>query len=76
MNQIHAKVERVERLGVTYYGNPMHSVTLRLPDNTTETRRISNNASLNYAITNPEYREQWHTFYLTRAGRIAYARII
>lgn len=76
MKQIHAKVEHVERLGSTIDGNPMHRVMLRLPDNTTDTRRISNNAMLNYAINNPEYREEWHTFYLTRAGHIAYARII
>lgn len=36
------------------------------------TLRISDNASLVYGIENPEYREDEHTFALTRAGRVSH----
>lgn len=67
----------VKRLGCTVSGNPMHEVTLRVgthsDDNSPmfQTFRISNDASLNYGINNQEYREEPHTFVLTRAHRIS-----
>lgn len=66
----------VERHGHTVYGNPMMSVHIVEPEvdgvSKHDTYRISNNASLVYAIENPEYKEQPHTFALTRAGRISH----
>lgn len=74
--QLIGKIERVEFLGMTVNGNPMHKVSIITPDNEIWIKRVSNDAMLSYAIGNAEYRDKWHTFYLTRAGRIAYARII
>lgn len=71
-------VTRVERLGTTVWGNPMHRVEIWDGQESesgyhyTDTFRISNDASLNYAINNSEYRDEPHTFVLTRAGRISH----
>lgn len=67
-NTVTGIVTHVERLGTTYWGNPMHNVTL----DGISTFRISDNASLNYAIDNAEYRNTPHVFVLTRAGRISH----
>lgn len=69
MSTITAKVVRVIRHGHTVYGNPMMSVVLDTEPDTQY--RLSNNASLVYAIENPEFRERLHVFTLTRAGRIS-----
>ena len=74
--QLIGKIERVEFIGMTVNGNPMHKVALITPSNEIRIMRVSNDAMLNYAINNAEYRDKWHTYYLTRAGRIAYARMI
>ncbi len=74
-------VTRVIRHGHTVYGNPMMSITVQAATESfadsgmvyaTETFRISNNASMVYAIENPEYRDGPHTFALTVAGRISH----
>lgn len=72
MNTITGTVTRVERKGHTVYGNPIMVVTLDLGYGYPEAVRISDNASLVYGIENAEYREQPHTFALTRAGRISH----
>lgn len=75
-------VTKVTRHGHTVNGNPMMSAHLRLTApfvNAWGTWnvgdpiivRVSNDASLVYAIENREYRESPHTFALTRAGRIS-----
>jgi hypothetical protein len=76
MNTITGTVTHVQRKGHTIYGNPIMDVTLIA--NTDEPHhyqisdyRISDNASLIYAIENPEFKESPHTFALTRAGRIS-----
>ena len=46
--------------------NPMFDVALTDGN----TYRTSANVSLAYAIENPEYRDNLHTFELTRAGRL------
>lgn len=68
MSTITGKVVNVIRHGHTYYGNPTMSVQL----DTGETYRISNNAGLVYGIENREFRDEPHTFALTRAGRISH----
>ena len=74
--EITGTVVRVERIGHTIYGNPIKRVYLdaTAADGTDRSGiyRISDNASLAYAIENAEYRDVAHTFALTRAGRISH----
>ena len=66
-------VERVERIGRTYYGNPIIRVYVHTGDMaTTGVYRISDNSALVYEIENPEFKSEPHTFALTRAGRISH----
>ena len=73
--EITGTVERVETIGHTIYGNPIKRVYLSATaaDGTDHSGiyRISDNASLAYAIGNAEYATEPHTFVLTRAGRIS-----
>lgn len=67
-------VTRVERTGHTVYGNPIMVVSIEGVDAGEYgfgRFRISDNASLVYAIENPEFRESEHTFKLSAAGRIS-----
>lgn len=68
---ISGRVTRVIRHGHTVYGNPIMSIVLDGDDWGTS-HRISDNASMVYEIENPEFREDVHTFALTRAGRISH----
>lgn len=78
MATVTGRVVRVIRHGHTAYGNPMMSVVLdvsQIDDTPAEriapvTIRIQNNASIVYGIENLEYRDEPHTFRLSRAGRI------
>lgn len=71
-----AKVIDTKRAGTSYYGNPAYDVTLETRDGDTLTLRTSSNVMFAYACENSEYREEWHVYELTRAGRIKYARKI
>lgn len=75
-NTITGTVLRVERIGHTIYGNPIKRIYLDATavDGTDRSGvyRISDNASLAYEIENPEFRNEPHTFALTRAGRISH----
>lgn len=71
----------VTRHGHTVWGNPMMTVRLDLSHiddvivggaDRTAAFRISNDASVVYAIENPEFRDELHTFALTAAGRISH----
>jgi len=64
-------VARVIRHGHTVYGNPIMSIVLD-GDEWGASHRISDNASMVYEIENPEFRDDPHTFALTRAGRISH----
>ena len=75
-NTITAKVIDTQRAGTSYYGNPSYDVTLETRSGDILTLRTSSNVMFAYACTNPEYREEWHVYDLTRAGRIKYARKI
>lgn len=75
-NTLAAKVVSTRRAGTSYYGNPSYDVTLETRSGDTLTLRTSSNVMFAYACENPEYREEWHTYELTRAGRIKYARKI
>lgn len=75
-NTLTAKIIDTHRAGTSYYGNPAYDITLETRDGDTLTLRTSSNVMFAYACTNPEYREEWHTYELTRAGRIKYARKI
>ena len=68
---ITGKVIHTKRHGHTIYGNPILSVYLDA-DAGTGWYRISDNASLVYAVENAEFRDVSHTFALTRAGRISH----
>lgn len=77
--EITGTVGRTERIGMTYYGNPIYRVYLDAVaadgSDWSGIYRISDNASIVYGIENTEYREEAHTFRLTRAGRLSgYAR--
>lgn len=73
-NTITGTVTRTIRHGHTVYGNPIISVRLEGENALIGAYpyRISDNASLVYEIENPEYRDEPHTFALTRAGRISH----
>ena len=84
LDTITGTVTKVTRHGHTINGNPMMSLHLMLSEpyvNAWGTWnagdpivvRMSNDASLAYAIENSEYRESPHMFALTRAGRISHA---
>ena len=73
-NTIIAKVVDTRHAGTSYYGNPSYDVTLETRAGDTLTLRTSSNVMFAYACANPEYKEEWHTYELTRAGRIKYAR--
>jgi len=70
-NTITGKVIHTKRHGHTVYGNPIISISLDT-DGYGEWHRISDNASLVYAIENAEFASEAHTFALTRAGRISH----
>lgn len=75
-NTITGTVVRVERIGHTIYGNPIKRVYLDATDaegtDCSGIYRISDNASLVYAVENAEFASEAHTFALTRAGRISH----
>lgn len=71
-----AKVLDTKRAGTSYYGNPSYDVTLETRAGDVVTLRTSSNVSFAYACENLEYRNEWHVYELTRAGRIKYARKI
>ena len=75
MNTITGKVTASYRKGHTIYGNPIIVISVEgdgIGDYGYGQFRISDNASLVYAIENPEFREEAHTFALTKAGRISH----
>lgn len=73
MNTITGTVSRVTREGHTVYGNPIKRVSIRqINAESPQWFRISDNASLAYEIENGEFRDEPHTFALTRAGRISH----
>lgn len=59
------KVEYTIRHGCTRNGNPMYSAFID-----GDLYRLSNDCPLVYEINNPSFRDEDHTFLLTRAGRI------
>lgn len=73
--EITGKIERTERIGHTVYGNPIYRVYLNgtAADGTdwSGIYRVSDNAAIVYGIENPEYREEAHTYQVTRAGRLS-----
>lgn len=73
MSSITGKVTRTERAGASYYGNPAFKVAIEDETGDIHLHRTSSNVMLAYAINNPEYRDEPHTFHLTRAGRITHA---
>ena len=73
-NTITARVLNTKRVGTSYYGNPSYDVTLETREGDVLTLRTSANVMFAYACSNPEYRDDWHVYELTRAARIKYAR--
>jgi len=65
-------IDHTRVIGSTVYGNPIHIVDLANEwSRWTHSYRISDNSMLNYAITNPEYRDKLHVFEVTAAGRLS-----
>lgn len=75
-NTLTAKVINTRHAGTSYYGNPSFDITLETRDGDTLTLRTSSNVMFAYACENSEYRDEFHVYELTRAGRIKYARKI
>lgn len=69
-NAITGKVVSTRRAGTSMMGNPSYDVTIATEAGDIVTLRTSSDSSIAYAITNPEFRDESHTFNLTRAGRI------
>lgn len=74
--KITAKVTATKRHGTSTMGNPTYDVALEEQDGTTGIYRTMSNAGIAYEIQNRNFREQWHEYTLTPAGRIRYARKI
>ena len=72
MDTITGPVISVIRKGHTIYGNPIIEVGIGSDTRTWEWFRISDNASLVYEIENAVFKDEPHTFALTRAGRISH----
>lgn len=82
-NQVTGTILRVETISHTGNGNPIKKVAVEVSENRVNPDtdvlyaedvvifRISNDSSLVYQIGNGEFRDQPHTFELTRAGRIS-----
>lgn len=68
--KITAKVTATKYHGTSTMGNPTYYVTLEERDGTTGIYRTQSNASIAYAIENREYRDEWHEYLITTAGRI------
>lgn len=75
-NTLTAKIIDTKRAGTSLYGNPSYDITLETRAGDTLTLRTSSNVMFAYACTNPEYKEEWHVYELTRAGRIKSARTV
>lgn len=73
-DSIIAKVLSTKRAGTSYYGNPSFDVTLESRSGDVLTLRTSANVMFAYACENPEYRDEFHAYELTRSGRIRFAR--
>ena len=69
-----AKVTHTERVGTSHYGNPSYDITLVTRSGDELTLRTSANVMFAYACDNLEYRDEWHEYVLTKAGRIRFAR--
>jgi hypothetical protein len=73
---ITGRVIKTERATGSINGNPAFFVTLETPTGETQRLRTQSDAMIGYGIQNPEYRDEWHVFELTRAGRIKYGRTV
>ena len=73
MNTITALVISTKRVGTSRNGNPSYDVELGSPTLPTGlVFRTQSDSSLAYEIGNAEYRDEPHTFALTRTGRISH----
>lgn len=64
------KVLATDRVGVSGNANPVYDVSIVDSEGTAHIHRTSADVGLVYGITNPGYRDNAHTFGLTRAGRL------
>lgn len=69
-NTVRGKIVGTERLGTSRNGNPYYSVTIQLDSGELQTFRVSIDSACNYGIENREYRDDVHTFHLSKANRI------
>lgn len=69
-NTVTGKVTRVQTVGVSYYGNPTKRIAIEDENGDVTTYLTSRDAMIAYGIDNAEFRDEPHTFKLTKAGRI------
>lgn len=74
--KITAKITATKRHGTSKMGNPTYIVALEERDGTTGIYRTQSNSGIAYEIQNPNFKQEWHEYELTPAGRIRYARKI
>ena len=67
---IRGKVTDTKRLRSSVNGNPRYEVTITDEDGTQHLTSTEPDSMLAYAITNSEYRDTAHTFYVNRKGHI------
>jgi hypothetical protein len=70
-----SKIAKIERLNDSRNGNPRFRVALELPDGTWWTRQTESDASVNYGIENPEFRDTpvWVDF--NGSGKISHIKV-
>jgi len=64
------RVIDVRTVGHSQYGNPTRAVLIETATGEHVELRTTANSQLAYGIGNSEYRDNWHQFGLTRAGRL------
>lgn len=70
MNPIVGKIDSLKRLNSSSFGNPNWAITIDTGEGIIRTR-TKLNASISYAIDNPEYQDTALKFSFTKAGRVS-----
>jgi len=68
---ITGKVVATRHAGTSGMGNPSYWVAIERNTGGSDILKTSANSGLAYEITNPNFRDQNHTFELTKAGRLS-----
>lgn len=71
---ITGRVVGTERATNSVNGNPGYFVTIETPAGDILRFRTAPDSSLSYTMNNPEHRAELHTFYVSKSGRLMFAR--